>query len=438
MTIENNLEEHVEKKVEEDKLAMLKAKNAQKQQEKKVVAKIVAKKEKSLNFGVVGLGQCGGKIAQQFYSLGYGAVAVNTTTADLSSLKMPDTNKLLIQTGALGGAGRDLSIGEGAAESFAGEITNLINDKLNDSQVNVVTFSLGGGSGAGSSTTVIKLLGQIGKPIIVMAVLPMDTEDAQIKANALQTLAKLAKMAQNKEIANLFIVDNAKIEAIYSDVNSFDFFDTANKAIVDTFDALNVFSSMSSAVKAFDQMEYTKVILDSGGCSVFGEFTCDNYHVDTALAEAVIENLSNNLLSGGFDLKQAKYVGFVLAANKEVWSKIPTSSVNYANSMIQDMCPGVSGIFKGIYETDSTEDNVKVYSIFSGLGLPGDRVDQLKEEVKELQSKVKQKEETRNLTLTLDSGQNETISQAQKVKEKIAQKSSIFGKFVGNVNDRRK
>jgi hypothetical protein len=42
---------------------------------------------------------------------------------------------------------------------------------------------------------------------------------------------------------------------------------------------------------------------------------------------------------------------------------------------------------------------------------------------------VKNKDDNRNLTLHLDTG-NETISAAQKVKDKIAAKSSVFGKFV--------
>ena len=57
---------------------------------------------------------------------------------------------------------------------------------------------------------------------------------------------------------------------------------------------------------------------------------------------------------------------------------------------------------------------------------------------KELQSKVKNKDESRNLTLQLDTGTSETVNAAQKIKEKIAQKSSAFGKLMGGVVDRRK
>ncbi|NBW00086.1 MAG: hypothetical protein EBR67_11405, partial [Proteobacteria bacterium] len=230
----------------------------------------------------------------------------------------------------------------------------------------------------------------------------------------------------------------AKIETIYHNVSQVDFYSVANKAIVDPIDAFNTLSSMPSSTKALDPMEFSKLFIDGEGLSVYGEFTVDNYQEDTAIAEAVINNLSGNLLASGFDLKQSKYVGFMVVANKEVWSKIPASSINYASSMINDLCGNPKGVFKGMYVLDSVADTVKVYSMFSGLGLPSSRVEQLKSETKELQSKVKDKDDSRNLTLNLDTGVNETVSAAQKIKDKIAAKSSSFGKLVTGLVDRRK
>jgi cell division GTPase FtsZ len=266
----------------------------------------------------------------------------------------------------------------------------------------------------------------------------MDTEDSQTKSNALETLSKLSKLAQSKKVNNLIVVDNAKIETIYHHVGQMDFYGVANRAIVDPIDMFNTLSSMPSSTKALDPMEWSKLFIDGEGLSVYGEFSVDNYQEDTAIAEAVINNLSGNLLAEGFDLKQSKYVGFIIAANKNVWSKIPASSVNYASSMINDLCGNPKGVFKGMYVVDAPEDTVKVYSMFSGLGLPSVRVEQLKSETKELQSKVKTKDESRNLTLHLDTGTNDTVSAAQKIKEKIAAKSSAFGKLMGGVVDRRK
>lgn len=438
MTNENETEvKPAEESVDTSKLAALKAKSQAKQQESKVASKIVSKKERSLALGILGSGQAGSRIAETFFKLGYDAVVVNTAMQDLKFIDIPDSNKLLLEYG-LGGAAKEIEIGKAAAEAHRGEIMQLVNEKLASSQVNVLCLSLGGGSGAGSCETLVDLLSELGKPLVVITVLPMDTEDAQTKSNALETLSKLAKLTQTKKVNNLIVVDNAKIEAIYHDVSQVEFYGVANKAIVDPIDVFNTLSSMPSSVKGLDPMEWGKLFTDGEGLTVYGELVVDNYAEDTAIAEAVVNNLNGNLLAGGFDLKQSRYVGVIIAANKEVWSKIPSSSITYAMAMVNDQCGTPKGVFKGIYTIDTPDPVVKVYSIFAGLGLPESRVSQLKKEAHEHASTVKGKDEQRNLNLQLDTGTNETVSAAQKVKEKIAAKSSAFGKLVGGVVDRRK
>jgi cell division GTPase FtsZ len=423
--------------VDLSKLAALKAKSQAKQQETKMAAKIVATKDRSLALGVLGSGQAGSRIAEAFFKLGYPTCVVNTALQDLKFIDVPDSNKLLLEYG-LGGAAKEIEIGKAAAESHKGEILQLVNDKLASAQVHLLCLSLGGGSGAGSCETLVDLLADTGKPLVVITVLPMDTEDAQTKANALETLSKLAKLTQTRRVNNLIVVDNAKIESIYQDVSQVEFYNVANKAIVDPIDVFNTLSSMPSSVKGLDPMEFGKLFTDGEGLTVYGELTVDNFAEDTAIAEAVVNNLNGNLLAGGFDLKQSKYVGIIIAANKEVWAKIPSSSITYAMAMVNDQCGTPRGVFKGIYTVDMPEPVVKVYSMFTGLGLPESRVTQLKKDAQEHMQTVKGKDEQRNLNLQLDTGTNETVSAAQKIKEKISQKSSAFGKLVGGVVDRRK
>lgn len=425
----------VEDKMDLNKLAALKAKSQAKNQESNKMAH--KKKERSLEFGIVGTGQSGGNLASVFSSFGYDAIAINTAVQDLRHLNLQDSNKLFLNYG-LGGASKDLTIGENAALEHRSEILNLINTKLSNSQVNIICSSLGGGSGSGSIPVLVDILTEVGKPIIVIAVLPMNSEDLQTKANSLETLAKLASFTQSKKIANLIVIDNAKIESVFSSVSQLDFFNVANKTIVNVIDSFNTFSFAASSFKGIDPMELSKIFLDGEGLSTYGEFEVFDYENDTAIAESIVNNLDNNLLAGGFDLKQSKYVGFILAANKEVWSKIPAISSNYALSMISDKCNSPKGVFRGVYVTDEPSDCVKVYSFFSGLGLPSNRIDELKKETAELKVKVKVKDDQRNLTLNLDNGTNQTISEAEKLKNKIAAKNSTFGKFVSNTVDRRK
>jgi cell division GTPase FtsZ len=356
---------------------------------------------------------------------------------DLKFIDIPDSNKLLLEYG-LGGAAKEIEIGRAATEAHRATIVQLVHEKLGNSQVNVLCLSLGGGSGAGSCETLVELLVETGKPLVVMTVLPMDTEDAQTKANALETLSKLARLTQTKKVNNLIVVDNAKIESIYHNISQMEFYKVANKAIVDPIDIFNTLSSAPSDVKPLDPMEWGKLFTDGEGLTVYGELTVDNFREDTAIAEAIVNNLDGNLLAGGFDLKQSRYVGVIVTAPKSVWDQIPSSSITYAMHMVNDKCGTPKGVFKGIYTVESDELVVKVYSVFTGLGLPASRIDQLKKDAQAHMQTVKGKDEQRNLSLQLDTGTNETISAAQKVKDKIAQKSSAFGKLTTNVVDRRK
>lgn len=422
--------------VDLNKLAALRAKSQAKQMEQVITTKAI-KKERSINFGVLGSGQAGSRLAEAFYKLGYDAVAVNTAMQDLKHIEIPDTNKLLLEY-SLGGAAKEMDIGKAAAELHRTEIEQLVNTFLSTSQVNLLCLSLGGGSGAGSCELLVEVLAALGKPLCVITVLPMDTEDAQTKHNALETLSKLAKLTQTKKVHNLIVVDNAKIESIYQNISQTDFFNVANKAIVETIDVFNTLSSAASSVKGLDPMEFAKLFTDGEGLTIYGELTVENFREDTALAEAVLNNLNSNLLAGGFDLKQAKYVGVIFAANKDVWQAIPSASVNYAMAMINDQCGTPRGVFKGIYTVDMPENVVKVYSMFSGLLLPEARIEQLKRDVKELSTKNKSKDDNRSLSLKLDTGTEENVSAAQKIKEKIAAKTSAFGKMTQNIVDRRK
>jgi cell division GTPase FtsZ len=430
----SHLQVKAEDQIDPAKLAALKAKQ---QENNKMAAKIVSKKERSIALGVVGSGQAGSRLAEAFYAIGYDTVVCNTAIVDLKFINVPDSNKLLLEY-SLGGAAKELEIGRAAAEANRGQITQLINEKLSNSQVNLLCLSLGGGSGAGSCETLVDILSSLGKPLVVITVLPMDHEDAQTKTNALETLSRLAKLAQTKKVNNLIVVDNAKIEVLYNDISQTQFYDVANKAIVAPIDIFNTLSSMPSAVKGLDAMEWAKLLTDGEGLTVYGELTVNNFAEDTAIAEAVVNNLNGNLLAGGFDLKQSRYVGVIITANKEVWASIPSSSITYAMAMINDQCGTPKGVFKGIYTVESPDPVVKVYSMFSGLGLPVSRVDQLKKEAKEHTQAVKGKDEARNLNLQLDTGTTESVSAAQKVKDKMAAKASAFGKLVGGVVDRRK
>jgi hypothetical protein len=241
------------------------------------------------------------------------------------------------------------------------------------------------------------------------------------------------------KISNIIIVDNAKIESIYSDVGPFNFFPVSNKAIVEP---LNVFNTMSrrrdEGVKVLDSSEFGKLFLDGRGFTTYGTMTIDNYEDEMAIATAIVESLKSNLLASGFDIRQARYAGFMLVAPEEVWNKIPTASLDFAQHMINDACESPLAIFYGVYRDDIGEDCIKVYSMFSGLGIPDERVEQLRNEAKNKMAKATKKDDERKMQLKVDVGE-ETVNKVEEIKNRIQRKVSPFTQVHGGaVQDRRK
>jgi hypothetical protein len=286
----------------------------------------------------------------------------------------------------------------------------------------------------------IPILFNTGMPVGVIFVLPKATEDALSKKNSIESLSRLARMAADNVIVNLVVVDNARIENIYANLSQSKFWNTANKAIVEPIHLFNSLTSQASRHTSLDPSDFGKII-SCGDCSVYGLVEVDDYMEETALAEAVIESLSSSMLASGFDLTQARVGGVIITGSKDSLDKLPAININYCFHMISDQTNGAS-IFQGIYDDDSAGDSIRIYAWFAGLGLPQDRIDNLKRESKDQSAIAQEKERMRASTMTLDLEEDQISSVTQEVSRKIKKKKSGFNKLQktsrSSIIDRRK
>ena len=124
-------------------------------------------------FGVIGLGQAGGNIANLFENKVYNTVYVNTSLEDLNTIK--GVHKLHI-AGADGAAKDRKRVLQLAMESF-GDIVQKIENIITQEYI-IVVYSSSGGTGSGLSTPMLKYLAQIGKTCIPVVILPDDTVES--------------------------------------------------------------------------------------------------------------------------------------------------------------------------------------------------------------------------------------------------------------------
>jgi cell division GTPase FtsZ len=418
-----------ERTVDVDKLAALKAKLAKKDEVSKEesMPELVSKREVSINLGIVGVGQAGSRIAEEFHKLGYDVGVINTSAQDLKFIEVMPHQKLLLE-GSLGGTGKDLDLGRDIFNASVDQVASFVDDIADGNDMLFLALSGGGGTGSSSVDTMIPLLFETGMPLGVIYVLPKATEDAQSKKNSIETLARLAKMTAQDMIASLVVVDNARIENIYSQLSQSQFWSKANSAIVEPINIFNTLTSQASKFTSLDPSDFGKII-SCGDCSVYGVVEVEDYMEETSLAEAVIESLSGNMLAEGFDLAQTRTGGVIIVGSETALNEMPAINIDYCFSMISEQTNGAN-IFQGIYAQPGVE-GIKIYSWFAGLGLPQDRIENLKRESKAQSAIAADKEKNRNSSMTLDLGEDKVTSVKDEIQRKIKSKKSGFGRLQG-------
>ena len=152
-----------------------------------------------MKFVVVGLGQCGGRIADEFARLNrraasrrgieivIGAFAVNTDVADLSGLRRikPDyEHRILIGGRKAGGhgVGKINELGAEVAKEDADKVIDAIRQtrRLSEADAFLLIAGAAGGTGSGAIPIMAKNIKErfIDKPVYAILVLPFEHEEA--------------------------------------------------------------------------------------------------------------------------------------------------------------------------------------------------------------------------------------------------------------------
>ena len=404
----------------------MKKKKSSEESEEKDMIEVVSQRGVSIEMAVIGVGQAGSRIAETMHKKGYDVGVINTSAQDLEFIEVMPHQKLLLDD-SLGGTGKDLDLGREIFEKNAEVIAPFVDEVADGNNMVYLAVSGGGGTGSSSADTLIPMLFETGLPVGVIYVLPKATEDAQSKKNSVETLSRIARMTADNLVANLVVVDNARIEQIYANLSQSKFWETANNAIVEPLHLFNSLTAKASRHTSLDPSDFGKII-SCGDCSTYGVMEVEDYMDETALAEAVIDSLNSNMLAEGFDLSQARAGGVIITGSKETLDKIPSININYCFHMISEQTNGAS-VFQGVYDVDSDTDSVKIYSWFAGLGLPKDRIDSLRKESKLQAAVASQKEKNRGSAMTLDLEEDQVSTVASQINRKIQKKKSGFNKL---------
>jgi len=337
--------------------------------------------DSAVKFCFIGVGHAGGKLADLAWKLGYRRVcAINTSEQDLDALStIPDAQKLRI--GESSGAGKDRSVGRTAAKESAEDILDLMRRSFGPSfERIIVCASTGGGTGSGGFETVIDIANDLTEALRIkkhgektrvglVVALPFNSERSSMK-NAVEAMQYIDRALKEARVSPVSIVDNEKIQQIYSTIKMKDLWPRANSSFLSLFDLFNKISQAKTEYTAFDPVDY-RTVLDSG-LVTFGAMPIRDTD-KKAIADALRQNLSRNVLSGGVDLKTAKYCGCLVVGQPNVIGEIPLANLNHAFETIERVLGG-GIVHHGIYTADKP---LSAYTIIGGLDMPAGRLDEV-------------------------------------------------------------
>ena len=289
-------------------------------------------------FGILGLGQCGGNIASIFEQKKYTTVYLNTSKEDLNAIK--GIHKIHID-GADGAAKDRRKVLQLATESFQ-SIIEKINSILTQKYI-LVLFSSSGGTGSGLSTPILRYLSQIGKICIPVVVLPDESvESAKACENAYNSCAELMSI---QGLGTTFLLDNSNEDKF-----------AINQKFVNDFDAfLNI---KNSSVYGNIDMAERKQILSCPGISIIGRVSKSK-----STASEIMNSLHNGI-HAKIESKIAYYLG------------VSTSNKSLDISSLSKEFVGVYDVFSGISEATTIV-------IVAGLQWPIKRIERFKNKFEE-------------------------------------------------------
>lgn len=346
----------------------------------------------------LGLGQGGGRIAQQFWQYGYRRVcAVNTALADIQPLDLPESNKLIL--GAGGGAGGNAQVGAKIIGEHREDVYNLARKSFGAKFDRIlVTATAGGGTGAGGVFEAVKMAHALidklelrnGDPLDpqvgVIIALPKEADGKSANVTAAQVLQQLAQLAakvppskgkegRGPQISPLVIIDNQRIDRLYPKVPTGQFWATSNHTVCSLLHLLNLVSARESKYTSFDKKDFESIL--RSGIVVFGSTQVADWKQREGISVALRQNLERNLMVGGVDVKTGTTAGCVLVASKNILdNELAQENIDEGLSMLGRMIQSGGAIRHGIYA--GNRDEVVAYTMIGGLQVLTGRIDQLR------------------------------------------------------------
>ncbi|MGG0308424.1 hypothetical protein ABEY43_06580 [Priestia megaterium] len=356
---------------------------------------------------VVGLGQAGGNIANEFSKRGVLSGAVNFSQADLSSLdSVPYKLKLLGSEGL----GHQRSAAIDLISNYPEILINFIKSHFESSEVILIPFGAGGGSGSGISTVTIDLISNMypDKAVVAIPIIPHNEESLTALVNNQQVFEELTELD-----CCILPIDNQQIILKYSGIGKSKIYNLTNNTVADQFLSLYNYTDKISCSGSFDKRDFINLFKQKGFCSI-AEIVDIDYWLNQErlnMSKKGVKLLVKEVL------KQSVYAPLEEESLGRVAIIIDSEDDDIAdnlnNSIFEDFANPPLDVFEGIY---NHEQSRFVMVALTGLSLPKHRLNQIDKIIKKRQEEIENvsssktvfKSQYANLSLSNQNKQKET------------------------------
>jgi len=309
---------------------------------------------------IIGVGQCGTKIADLFSLVDFESLAVNTSKGDLDYLKhIPPERRILIGESLTGGKGVNANplLGREAMKRDLPLVMRKIGSIIGYEDVDIffLTFGFGGGTGAGGTPVLAEALKEEYPDSLVVAIgaLPLKEEGIRPTINAAITIDKLSKIADS-----IIAIDNNKLKEGADDISRA--YERINYTIVERIASLLALVDVPGE-QTLDASDLKFVLKAFGSFATVGYAKADANRVKS-LSRLIIKSFESEGLYLEANIESALYGLVAIHGPPELLkAKDIFEALDYLTNKIRG-----KQIFRGFYP-DPREREVEVVTLLSGI-----------------------------------------------------------------------
>ncbi|AEK73034.1 cell division protein ftsZ-like 3 [Thermococcus sp. 4557] len=309
---------------------------------------------------IIGVGQCGTKIADLFSLVDFETLAINTSRGDLEYLKhVPHERRILIGEGITGGKGVNANpiLGREAMKRDLPVVMRKIGSIIGYEDVDIffLTFGFGGGTGAGGTPILAEALKEEYPDSLVVAIgaLPLREEGIRPTINAAITIDKLSKIADS-----IIAIDNNKLRGSGDDITHA--YERINYTIVERIASLLALVDVPGE-QTLDASDLKFVLKAFGSFATVGYAKAEAGRVKS-LSRLIIKSFENEGLYLDANIESALYGLVAVHGPPEV---LKAGDIFEALDYLTNKIKGKQ-IFRGFYP-DPREREVEVVTLLSGI-----------------------------------------------------------------------